>query len=104
MEADDAVARFELGDAAAHCDHRARQFVTENLRRCDESMMNFLDVRAADSARSNAEEQLSLADFRNRHGFDDYSSFATVHSRAHLARFVQRVLRFDVFDRVAHLQ
>ena len=93
---------MNLRYAAADCDHRARQFVTENLRRRDEAVMNLLDVRAADAARGHAEEHFSLANFWNRHGLDDHSSFAAIHPRAHLAGFARRVVRFEVFDRVAH--
>ena len=86
MKTDDAVAGLELANAAAGFDDGAGELVAENLRRMDEAVLNFLDVRAADAAGSHAEKNLTLADLRNRYGFDHDAALAAINAGAHLAR------------------
>src|ERR1700733_10901099 len=104
MKTDYAIAGFELRHARADFYHGAGQLVAKYLRRRHETVVNFLDVRAADSAGRHAEEQLALANFGDGYGFHDYLALTTIHSRAHVAAlgFV-RLLPFDVFDGLAHL-
>jgi hypothetical protein len=50
VEADDAVAGFPFCYAGADCYRGAGDFVAEDLRRLDETVMDFFDVGAADAA------------------------------------------------------
>ena len=98
------VAGLEFRDARADFDHRPSQLVPQNLRRRDEAVMNFLDVRATNPAGRHAKQQLAFANFRNRHGFDDHPPLAAIHSRAHVpALRLVRLVRSDMFDGLAHL-
>jgi len=105
MKTDHTIAGFELRHARANFYHGAGQLMAKYLWRRYETVVNFLDVRAADSAGGHAEEQLALANFGDRHGFDHYLALATIHSRAHVAvlGFV-RPGSFDVCDGLAHLR
>jgi hypothetical protein len=102
METDDAVARFEFADAAADLDYRASQFVPENLRRRDKTVVNLLDVGSADAAGGDAKQNLSLADFGNGNAFDDDLALAAIDASAHQAALVESLTRSDLSGRVAH--
>lgn len=67
-------------------------------------MVNFLDVRPANSASPDAEQYLALAYFRYRHRLYDNAPFAPVDSGAHLTfgLVVRRVVQSDVCDCLAH--
>src|ERR1700735_161734 len=92
MEADHAIARFELGDTTADFDYRASKFVAENLWRRDETVMNFLDVRATDAAGSHAEEKFTFADFGDRHGFNRHAALSTIDPGAHMTIGLGQIL------------
>jgi hypothetical protein len=94
VEADHAVAGFEFRDAAADLDYRAGQFVAQNLRRRDETVVNLFNVRATDPASGNAEKKLTFTNFRNRHGLDRDTAFAAINTGAHSS--ISRVLSFPV--------
>jgi hypothetical protein len=85
VEADHAVARFELGDALTDFYYRSGKLVAENLRRLDKAVVNFFDVGAADAACGHSEEEFAFANFGNRHRLNGYTAFAAVDSGAHLA-------------------
>lgn len=86
MKAHHTVTRFELLDARADFHDGAGKLVTQNLGRRDVAVFDFLDVRAANSARCDTEQHLALADFGNGDGFDDDASFAAVDAGAHMAQ------------------
>src|ERR1700684_4644071 len=86
MKTDYAIAGFELRHARANFYRRPGQLVAKNLWRRNETVVNFLDVRAADPAGGHTEEQLALTNFGDRHGFDDYLDLTTIGSPARGAR------------------
>ena len=103
MKAHDAVAGLEFRHAAPGLDYRPSQFVPQYPRRIHKSLLDFLDVGAADSARGHAKEHFAFANFGDRHRFDDNLPFAPIDSRAHLAAVRRRpVLRSELFDGLAH--
>ncbi len=104
MKADDTIAGLELCNARAGLHDGTGQFVTQNLRRLDEAVVNLLDVGAANAARRHPKEHFSRADFRNRHVFDDHATLAAVDAGAHLAAAARlEFRRSDLRDGVAHM-
>jgi hypothetical protein len=83
MKAHHAVARLPFGDAAAHGDDRAGEFVAENLWRRDIGVEDFLDVRTADAASSDFNEYFTVAHFGDRNFFNPDDSLFAVHTCAH---------------------
>ena len=77
--------------------------MAKHLRGLNEAVLNFLDVRAADSASGYPEEHFSFTDFWNGKRLDDDLPFAAVHTGAHLSvRLLRRGLRSDMCNRLAH--
>lgn len=83
MKANDAIARLPLRDAFAHGDDGAGCFVSENLRRRDETVLNFFDVGAADAAGRDANQNFSRGNFRHRNRLNHDAPRAAIHGRAH---------------------
>jgi hypothetical protein len=103
MESDYPITHFELFDAGANLHDRPCQLVAEDLRRIDEPVLDFLDVRAADSAGGDAEEDFSLADFRNGKSLDNHAALPAIDAGAHLsAAGMWRLLRSDMCDCLTH--
>ena len=77
MEAHDAIAGLPFGDAGADGDDCAGEFVTENLRRLDVALEDFFDIRAANAAGRDFDQDFVVADFGDGDFFDaDDSLFA----------------------------
>lgn len=66
----DAVAEAKPADARAHFYDGAGGFVTKYARRRDGAVFDFLDVRGANAANGDANEQFLRADARNGEGFE----------------------------------
>ncbi len=65
MKAHDAVAQLPFRDARTHGDHGPGNFVAENLRGGNKSMLDFLEVRAANSACRDANQHFPRSDDGN---------------------------------------
>jgi hypothetical protein len=83
VKADDAIAQLPALDTFADGDDRARRFVTENLRRRDEAVLDFLDVSATNAAGGDVNQNFARGNFGHGNGFDDDASRAAIHGRAH---------------------
>ena len=94
MKRYDAVASLEFLHASPDFDHRSREFVAQNLRRIDEAMPDFLNVRSANTTGSYTEQQLSFSNFRNGDRFKNHAIFAAIYTRTHFGR-----KRFEIFGR-----
>jgi hypothetical protein len=103
VETDYAVADFEFRYAAPDFHHGSGQLVPQHLRRGYKSVMNFLDVGAANAAGRYAEQQFTFANFRNGQSLDYYLAFSAVHACAHFPRVRwRRVAGSELFDGLAH--
>ncbi len=83
MKTHDAIAQLPLFNARANCNHSPGNFVPEDLRGGDKSVLNFFQVRAANSARRDSNQNFSGTDLRHGNGFHNHFSFAAVYGRAH---------------------
>jgi hypothetical protein len=90
MKTHHAVARLPLGNASANSDDGSGDFVPENLRGRDKSVLNFFQIRAANSARGHSNQYFSRSDGRHRNGFHNHFSLPAVHRRAHRGRHRMR--------------
>ena len=83
MKSNDPIAKLPILHPFAESDDGARGFVAENLRRRDESMLDFFHVGAADSAGRDVDQDLSGRNFRNGNRLNDDAARAAIHCRAH---------------------
>src|SRR5256885_9537631 len=83
METHHAIAGLEFRHARADCYDGAGKFVAEDLRRLYVALENFLDVRAADAAGGDFNEDFAFTYFGHRDFFDTDNSFFAVNTRAH---------------------
>ncbi len=103
MKTHDAIAQLPFCDAGTHGHHGAGNFMPENLRRGDKSVLNLLDIRAANSARRHTNQHFSGADGRHRNVFHNHASLAAVDSCPHRRRDGSRRKRsFENGSRLAH--
>jgi hypothetical protein len=73
----------EFGDACADfCDH-AGHLVAEDARGGVRAHVNFLEIRTANAAGGDLDEQLAGSDARNGDGFKTHVIDAAVNNRAH---------------------
>src|SRR5262249_5242413 len=83
VKAHHAVAGPELGHTGPGGDNRAGKLVTEDLRRLDVALEDFLDVSAADAARCDFDEHLVRTDFGDGDFFDANHALVSVDAGAH---------------------
>jgi hypothetical protein len=83
VKANDAIAQLPALNAFADRDDRSGRFVAKNLRRRDETVLNFLDVGAADAAGGDVDQNFARGNFRHGNWLDDHASRAAIHGRAH---------------------
>src|ERR1051326_2396461 len=83
MKTHHAVAGFEFCDTRTGSDDGPGEFVTENLRRLNVTLKDFLDVGAANAAGGNFDEHFVGTDFGDRNFFYLDHTFVAVDSRAH---------------------
>ena len=83
MKAHDAVTGFPSGDAAADDDDGAGEFVAEDLGRGDVGVIDLFDVRSADAAGGNFDEDFAVGDFGDGNFFDADDALFAVDAGAH---------------------
>jgi hypothetical protein len=86
MKTHDPVAELPLTDSISAANDSSGNLMPKDLRRRDESMLDFLDVCAANATCGDADEHFTSANLRHRNVFDDYTPFAPIDSRAHRGR------------------
>src|SRR5215470_11271460 len=77
------IAGLELGDARTGGDDRAGKLMTQDLRRLDVALEDFLDVRAADPAGCDFDQHFVAGDVRNGNFFDADDTLVTIDAGAH---------------------
>ena len=83
MEAHDAIADGEFGDACADFGDDAGHLVAEDARRGVRAHVDFLEIGAADAAGGDLDEQFAGADARNGDGLKAHVVDAAVDDGAH---------------------
>src|SRR5579859_440957 len=83
MKTHHAIAGFEFLHARADGDDGTGKFVAKDLRRLNVPLENFLNVRAANAARGDFDEELAFADFRDGDLFDADDSLFAVNAGTH---------------------
>src|ERR1019366_940652 len=78
-----ALADPELPEARADADDGAGGFVAEDTGRRQGAILDLLDIRRADAADSDPDEQFARPDARHRHGFDPQVVRPAIHHRLH---------------------
>ena len=83
VETHHTVAAFPFGHAGADGDHRAGEFMAEDLRRLDVAVIDFLDVGAADAAGGDFDEDFAVGNVGNGDFFDAVDGFVAENAGAH---------------------
>jgi hypothetical protein len=85
MEDDHSVSRLELADFHAHSGHYTGCFMSENARGRMRSARDFLEIRSADSAGVNLQQQFSRPNVRHWDGLHANIVHATINGSPHAA-------------------
>ena len=102
MEAHDAVADSEFGDACADLGDHSGHFMTEDARRGVRAAVDFFEIGAADAAGGDLDEQLTGADARNGDRFEAHVVDAAVNDCAHGGGDLCIDLKFRTQDLGSH--
>ena len=78
-----AIADGKVCDARAGSDNGARHLVAKDARSGVRSQMNLLQIRAADAACGDFDQQLARADCGHRHGFKAQIVYAAIDNGTH---------------------
>src|SRR5258708_38257216 len=102
-ETHDPVAELPVRASRAHGDDVAGNFVPKNLRSRDKPVLDLLDVRAANPACGNTDQDFARSDPRHRNVFHNHAPLAPVHSRSHRGgNGMRRAGRFEPGAGTAH--
>ena len=83
MESQHAVTRTPLANPVAHRLNRSGNFVSENLRRRQEAVLDLLDVRSADAAGPDAHQHFTGGNLRHRNFLRRHAALAAIDSSPH---------------------
>ena len=84
METDDAVTFLPLAHSGTDGGDGAGNLMPEYLRRLDEAMLNFFEVRTANAASCHPDQNFAFGYFRDRDKLRAYAAWAAIHPGAHL--------------------
>ena len=92
VETHDAIAQLPFSDSRSHRNNGSADLMSKNLRRNHKPVLDLLDVRAANAACGNLDQDFAGRDLRHRNVFNDNLPFAPIHCGAHRIEYLSWIL------------